>query len=389
MSAMHAAKFTEGVRWRRRAWVLAALVVSAALPAGLAHAQVRLQEHTFAPGSRLAGGGDGRLITVERGSWRLSVWSGAGELRRESRLPVSPEAVLSSLAVRPPWALVAVVDPASPGLTGLLVGLDSGAVARRFEVPVFPASLFPAPGGWLVQEVSFSDPPRLFELSEAGTLGREWTTPAPVWERAQALGKAVAAAWTVATAGSAVWAIPAGWYELWELSAAPPRVLTPPPCLAVSGHLLSAEAAAAKMGWRYGQEGRELAGRLKKGAPGGLPGTPAPAATSPAKGSTARPRGSFFPAVLGVTGEGAQLAVLLDVAPAQPQGGCRVDLWDVRGAALRGTAPLAGPCPLRVALAGGKVWLYEASNQVSPLPAEAFGPPPPCPSSPPPGPHPR
>ena len=358
MSAMHAGKFREGVRWRRRAWVLAALVMSAAVPADLAPAQVRLQERTFAPGSRLAGSGDGRLITVERGSWQLSVWSSAGELRRESHLPVSPEAVLSSLAVRPAWALVAVVDPASPGLTGLLVMLDSGAVARRFEVPVFPASLFPSPGGWLVQEVSFSDPPRLFELSDGGTLGPEWLTPASVWERAQAFGKAVAAAWTVAAAGSAVWAVPAGWYELWELSADPPRVLTPPPCQAVSGHLLSAEAAAAKMGWRHGQEGRDLAGRLTKGAVGGIPSTPVPAATAPAKGSTARPRGSFFPAVLGVAGEGAQLAVLLDVAPAQPHGGCRVDLWEVREGALRRTAPLAGPCPLRVALAGGKAVSY-------------------------------
>lgn len=385
---MNPAKVREGVGRRRSPWVLAALLVSATLPASPALAQPRLEGQVFAPGSRLAGSGDGRLVTVERGSWQLSVWSAEGALLVRHALPVSPSATLTSLAGRPAHALVAVVDPASPGLTGLLVELPGGAVQRRFEVPVFPASLFAAPQGFLVQEVSFGDRSRLYWLADTATLGSEVATPEPVWERARALGKPVAAALGVVSAAGGVWAVPAGWYELWELRGSTPRVVTPPPCLAVSGHLLSGEAAAAKVRWRYGQDGRDLARHAEKSSAAlGGGGAGAPSAALPSKTASPRPRGSFFPAVLGVTGEGSHLVVLLDVVPEQPQGGCRLDLWDVSGAALRGVAPLAGPCPLRVALAGGKVWLYEASNRVSLVPAEAFHPPPPCPSSPPPAGH--
>lgn len=120
----------------------------------------------------------------------------------------------------------------------------------------------------------------------------------------------------------------------------------------------------------------------RRAAPGGG-GAGATATPSLARRSSSRPRGSFFPAALGVAGEGSQLVVLLDVVPEQPEGGCRLDLWDLTRPALTAVAPLPGPCPVRVALAGRKVWLYEASNRVS-LVAEAFHAPPPCPLSPPP-----
>ncbi len=313
-------------------------------------------------------------MAVEPRGWVLEIWSRDGTLRRRARLPLAPTTTLVSLAARPTRLLLAVSDPAAPGLTGVVIDLPSATLRRRVELPFPLGRVFAAPQGWLVEGIGAGTRPSLLHLDDHGTLGRELPTPEAVWARAQALGKTFAAVLGVVTSGDRIWGVPAGFYEFWNLAASPPTTISPPACLALEGHLLDGATALAKLRWLAGDDGDVVARQLETELASRLGTVAARGHADPAR----RRRNSFFPAVLSVASEGSTVAVLLDVEPERPAGGCRLDLWDLAKGRLEAAVPLAGPCPRAVALAAGTVWLQKVSNRLAPLPPAALRPPPPC-----------
>ncbi len=320
----------------------------------------RLEEVRMPAAFQLSAGPHGVVTGWDVRNRRLAQWDEGGKLVHvcaltDVRLPHEPA---YSFAGRPGKALLAYFDFAAGCESArqlVLVDLDRCRVERLFALEGVAQALVAAPGGWVVTLLGGSvvaPTPLLVRVDDHGREVARFEVVEQAAAIAQELGLPEAGTprgGRPLVVGEESWFVPDLAYELWRPAqrGKPFRRLQPPPCLAATARLSSAEESAARALERAKLFPEPVRRAIERQAAAGTLG---PIVQRPTRGLAAR---------------GTLVAVQL--TDPRVEGGARLDLWDVSREELLAIVPAPASAGL-LALGDGFAWLTQEGELLRRLP---------------------
>lgn len=343
-------KVSKNIYFPRPGWAaVAAVAVLATVSSrtGVCRAgQNPLQDHPIPPKTLVAADDGGHLIFLDPTELTVEVWSTGGK-KLHSRKVRSPAANArpTGVALHGDRALVAFVRDDQPAHTCVLLTFDDTTPPATFVGGEVPSRLYASPDGWLFEQLAPGDEPTIERFASDGSyLGRLDPPSEPVARARASFSDPSYSFFRLVDANASLWALPSFNYELWHLDADSHwRQVELPPCLAVRARYVEGEPARQRMLARADRMPEAEAHRLRDRV-----------AWTRSMGLPVR---SYATAVRGAVAYRERLAVVTEPNPDRLDGGCRLDLWDLRRGRPLTSLPVPGPCPALVGMDRDAAWL--------------------------------